>query len=79
MTVNDQKKGLLTLLLVSVRQEKRAANHKASTLEDGLEMLPLPDAQTEEEATVPVTGQDIRDLDGEIILLHFQQLNTNTC
>jgi hypothetical protein len=63
----------------SVRQEKRAANHKASTLEDGLEMLPLPDAQAEEEATVPVTGQDIRDLDGEIILLPPQQLNTDTC
>lgn len=28
-------------------------------------MLPLPDVKAEEEVTVPVTGQDIRDLDGE--------------
>ncbi|KAI4725394.1 hypothetical protein E4T49_06873 [Aureobasidium sp. EXF-10728] len=48
-----------------VRQEKRAVNHKACTLEDGLEMLPLPDSKAEEEVTVPVTGQDIRDLDDE--------------
>ncbi|KAH0363834.1 hypothetical protein KCU65_g7133, partial [Aureobasidium melanogenum] len=49
----------------SVRQEKRAINHKHSTLEDGLEMLPLPDGKAEEEVTVPVTGQDIKDLDDE--------------
>ncbi|KAI4720013.1 hypothetical protein E4T48_03811 [Aureobasidium sp. EXF-10727] len=54
---------LMVLVLFSLRQEKRAVNHKASTLEDGLEMLPLPDAKAEEEVTVPVTGQDIRDLD----------------
>ncbi|KAH0270924.1 hypothetical protein KCU91_g7734, partial [Aureobasidium melanogenum] len=48
-----------------VRQEKRAINHKHSSLEDGLEMLPLPDGKAEEEVTVPVTGQDIKDLDDE--------------
>jgi hypothetical protein len=56
-------------LFVSVRQDKRTINHKAFTLEDGLEMLPLPDAKAEEEVTVPVTGQDIRDLDGKLIFL----------
>ncbi|KAI5239062.1 hypothetical protein E4T42_08801 [Aureobasidium subglaciale] len=48
-----------------IRQEKRAINHKATTLEDGLEMLPLQDGQAEEEANVPVTGQDVRNLDAE--------------
>ncbi|KAG9835825.1 hypothetical protein KCU98_g13670, partial [Aureobasidium melanogenum] len=48
-----------------VRQENRVINHKHSTLEDGLEMLPLPDGKAEEEVTVPVTGQDIKDLDDE--------------
>ncbi|KAG9655756.1 hypothetical protein KCU64_g6330, partial [Aureobasidium melanogenum] len=48
-----------------VRQETRAINHKHSTLEDGLEMLPLPDGKAEEEMTVPVTGQDIKNLDDE--------------
>ncbi|KAG9543905.1 hypothetical protein KCU71_g13086, partial [Aureobasidium melanogenum] len=48
-----------------VRQENRAINHEHSTLEDGLEMLPLPDEKAEEEVTVPVTGQDIKDLDDE--------------
>ncbi|KAG9599984.1 hypothetical protein KCU77_g3805, partial [Aureobasidium melanogenum] len=48
-----------------VRQENRAINHKQSTLEDGLEILPLPDGKAEEEVTVPVTGQDIKDLDDE--------------
>jgi hypothetical protein len=52
-------------LSFSARQEKRTINHKASILEDGLEMLPLPDAKVEEETTVPITGQEIRDLDGE--------------
>jgi hypothetical protein len=68
-TIISEKRNLLTSLLSSVRQEKRAVNHKASTLEDGLEMLPLSGAKAEEEATVPVTGQDIRDLDGEFALL----------
>ncbi|CAD0111871.1 unnamed protein product [Aureobasidium uvarum] len=54
-------------VLCSVRQEKRVVNHKASTLEDGLEMLPLPEGKAEEEVTVPVTGQDIRDLDGTFV------------
>ncbi|KAK6002702.1 hypothetical protein QM012_001452 [Aureobasidium pullulans] len=48
-----------------VRQEKRGINHKHSTLEDGLEMLPLPEGKIEEEVTVPVTGQDIKDLDDQ--------------
>ncbi|KAG9518564.1 hypothetical protein KCV07_g5464, partial [Aureobasidium melanogenum] len=48
-----------------VRQENRAINHKQSTLEDGLELLLLPDEKAEEEVTVPVTGQDIKDLDDE--------------
>ncbi|KAI4795690.1 hypothetical protein E4T44_12278 [Aureobasidium sp. EXF-8845] len=48
-----------------IRQEKRTINHKASTLEDGFEMLPLPDAKSEEETAVPITGQEIRDLDDE--------------
>lgn len=52
--------------LCSVRQENRAVNHKHSALEDGLEMLPLPDGKAEEEVTVPVTGQDIKDLDGKL-------------
>jgi hypothetical protein len=60
---------LLTLSTTSLRQDKRTINHKAFTLEDGLEMLPLPDTKAEEEVTVPVTGQDIRDLDGEFALL----------
>lgn len=29
-------------------------------------MLPLPDGKAEEEVTVPVTGQDIKDLDGTL-------------
>ncbi|KAG9652590.1 hypothetical protein KCU64_g8317, partial [Aureobasidium melanogenum] len=48
-----------------VRQENRVINHKHFTLEDGLEMLPLPDGKAEEEVTMPVTGQDIKDLDDE--------------
>jgi hypothetical protein len=32
-------------LSYSTRQEKRTINHKASTLEDGLEMLPLADTK----------------------------------
>ncbi|TIA41870.1 hypothetical protein D6C78_01520 [Aureobasidium pullulans] len=48
-----------------VRQEKRALNHKVSTLEDGLEMLPLPEGKGEEEINVPVTGQEVRELDVE--------------
>ncbi|KAI5245442.1 hypothetical protein E4T43_03144 [Aureobasidium subglaciale] len=48
-----------------IRQEKRAINHKATTLQDGLEMLPLREGQAEEEANVPVTGQDVRNLDAE--------------
>ncbi|KAH0384519.1 hypothetical protein KCU92_g4386, partial [Aureobasidium melanogenum] len=48
-----------------VRQENRGINHEHSLLEDGLEMLPLPDGKAEEEVTVPVTGQDIKDLDDE--------------
>jgi hypothetical protein len=67
--VIPEKRTLLISLLFSVRQEKRVVNHKAFTLEDGLEMLPLPDVKAEEEPTVPVTGQDIRDLDGKFILL----------
>jgi hypothetical protein len=57
------------LLPFSIRQEKRTVNHKASTLEDGLEMLPLPDAKPEEETSVPITGQEIRDLDGKSTIL----------
>lgn len=56
-------------LSYSIRQEKRTINHKASTLEDGLEMLPLADTKAEKETTVPITGQEIRDLDGKSILL----------
>lgn len=59
----------------SISQEKRAINHQASTLEDGLEMIPLPDSKAEEEVAVPVTGQDIRDLDGMLcfsLCLQFQ-------
>ena len=67
--VTSEKNAVLTLLLFSLRHDKRAINHQASTLEDGLEMLPLPDTKTEEEVTVPVTGQDIRDLDGKLTLL----------
>ncbi|KAI5203126.1 hypothetical protein E4T39_04310 [Aureobasidium subglaciale] len=47
------------------RQEKRALNHKATTLEDGLEMLPLPAGPAEEQVNVPVTGQDVRNLNAE--------------
>jgi hypothetical protein len=64
----SEKKDVLTFL-ISIRQEKRTINHKASTLEDGLEMLPLPDTKAEEETTVPITGQEIRDLDGKSTLL----------
>lgn len=67
----SEKKALLTLLLLSLRQGKRAINHQASALEDGLEMIPLPDSKAEEEVTVPVTGQDIRDLDGGFILIQL--------
>lgn len=64
-----QVESFADILLNRIDQEKRAINHQASTLEDGLEMLPLPYAKAEEEVTVPVTGQDIRDLDGELIPL----------
>jgi hypothetical protein len=64
-----EEKYSLTFSPISARQEKRTINHKASTLEDGLEMLPLPDTKAEEETTVPITGQEIRDLDGERALL----------
>lgn len=47
-------------------KKNRGINHEHSTLEDGLEMLPLPDGKAEEEVTVPVTGQDIKDLDGTL-------------
>lgn len=58
------------IAVLSLRQEKRAINHKHTTLEDGLEMLPLPERRTEEEVTVPVTGQDIKDLDGTLQHCH---------
>jgi len=69
LIITSEKRDVLMLLLLSLRQQKRSINHQASTLEDGLEMLPLPDAKTGEEVTVPVTGQDIRDLDGKLSLL----------
>lgn len=56
----------IAAVLRSVCQENRAINHKHSALEDGLEMLPLPGVKAEEEVTVPVTGQDIKDLDGKL-------------
>ena len=68
-----------TVAVCSLRQEKRAINHKHSSLEDGLEMLPLPDGKAEEEVTVPVTGQDIKDLDGTLhipALIHSSILIT---